>query len=200
DPATTSHCKEPAGYPSPSQRISARTEAISLPAFRGVPAPDDSTSENRTLATYNFSYSYAGVSCVTSPCISGSANELMSVQFPAFSIHSNTSPPRYSMSFAYYPDGELASRTLPTGASVGYLWAGYFYVDLNSGSGGYYTGAPSRYTRHLASKVLSIPDDTKQYSWTYSRDSGSASTYYTNPKTVTVTGVIVTPSGGGNGP
>src|SRR5438093_7429039 len=72
--------------------------------------------------------------------------------------------------------GELRSRTLPTGARIGYTWVNYGYLSTGYGSGHNISG----YTRAVSVKTLTTSGVSS--SWTYTRDATS----FSNPPMVTV--------------
>src|SRR2546425_13065797 len=70
-------------------------------------------------------------------------------------------------------NGEIFTRTLPTGASMSYEWGKYYYLSGD--------------TREVFAKHLRMtPGGSITASWTYTREAVLTGTPYTNPKYVTV--------------
>src|SRR5437773_739572 len=150
-----------------SDRSSIRTTSITIPAF----------TSTATTAVYSFAYAWRAINnidadqvcpqtCDVNPnhcqlnCPNTSANVLTDIIYPPFSNHSG-SKLGYRMTFDYGPydplqNGEIYSRTLPTGAQIAYQWGVYYYL-----SGG---------TRQLTRKILyMIPGGPINGDWTYTR-------------------------------
>ncbi len=167
-------------------RASIKIMSISVPTFKNT-----TTIENPTItkATYNFTYAWRAINHVDAEqacppnsggnplnCPQTSANVLTDIAYPPFDNHVG-SQPSYHLLFDYGPydplrNGEIYSRTLPTGAQIAYTYGVYLYASGD--------------TRQLERKTLYLnPGGPITGEWSYVREGVVSGTAYTNPKYVT---------------
>jgi len=156
------------------QRAAYRIKKIKVPAFA------NSTSvAPPTQAQYDFSYAWTSVDnpdfdcSISGPCAPFWVNTLSSITYPEVTPHSGATT-NYLLTFAYSPmGGEIATRTLPTGGEIAYIWDRYWYLSGD--------------TRQLIRKQLrAVHLGTMLGEWIYTREASDTGTPLTNPKHVTV--------------
>lgn len=169
-------------------RLSVRTTAVTIPAFGGSTSMTPSTT-----ATYTFEYSRDTVKnllhTATQDPYPHDTTETMlkAVNFPATTtpIGPSLSSSPYQIAFGYDQYGELESRTLPTGARIGYMWEGYAWGSANPGYFGMAGGAVEGFTQAVTVRTLDLDPTTvgNDGEWRYIRDAQGG---LSNPRSVTV--------------
>lgn len=164
-------------------RSATRTVKIKVPAFAA-----NGAVQTGVQATYDFSYEFKQLktmgcevdSILHITCIDRTRNLLKSIKYPTLTTNTGTTldADRYSMQFTYSDYGEMESRTLPTGAIVGYLWGDYEYI-ASGGSGSDAMGNPS--ARQIQVRNVTLGPG-KIYTWAYVRLANG----YSNPFSVTL--------------